>query len=400
MAVFVPNSSCVACTPLIQLDTTSSTGATASRPIELWSNVEPHGFEMKICNRGNCTFYVFLRRNGLEFVHSWTISAIVDPSGNVVATAHPFREEFQVPPGQEAIFPVRDQVVTHIGVLCVPTRETICPFCEVDIVLELSCGEKILYYIQPPIPIDAENNPVTISGVVECNTRAGATTTLTPSAYSAQLVICPVTFAQEAKIIATVPLRAVQGSTTSAMFEFSNVRHRNLSCFRVDIRCLATGNIIGSAPCQPALSGSSRSISVNSPIVINCSSTTCSPRLVSITGNIACTGGTSTNIQAQLVSCGIGTATCVGATGSSGTGSCSTATGVVVATSSVSTGGTGATGTYRFDDVAEGCYQIQFACTGATTTLFSTVVPCRLYCTTGSSSVITATGITLTCACS
>lgn len=389
--VFAPTSTCLACTDVIRIDSSSSTGASPTNPIEIFSTFDPQPFRLCVRNKGNCTLFVYVRRNNQPFQLSSNSIAIMDQSGNMIASAKPFQEERKCPPSrnfdfiEECCLEELGFNVTHIAILCVPTDPNVCPLCDVEICLTLVCGEQLFYSIQPPVPVNLRHTPITISGKVQCLPPENDNQpVLNPLAYFAQLITCPIRAGGESKVIAKTTLFGIDDQTAS--FEFKDVKDSKLCCFRVEIVCISSGAVQGSSRCQLTLSPMTV---IESPILIDC--TTCPARVTSIIGQVVCTSGAATLVVPSLMQCNPGTANCFNATGGTGsTGSCGSALSDVLATTTVDPNGN-----FRFDNVAEGCYQIQFRCANPLSILAT--IPCALYCSRAVTNVGTTTIATCNC---
>lgn len=435
-SILTPSFECTTCEHLIHADEDSFTGATATRPCELWAENEPHGFCLEISNKGSCEIYVFLRRFDEDYPRAGTPLALTNMDGSVVidekghpVQAIPYDPAFKFRSGIEFDRFVVDieRRICGIGILCVRTDNNVCPICEADIALSLSCGETLVYKMVPPL-IESSSSRLTITGTIECTDLATTTTTTTTAAATdtdiinprnlrAQLICCK--FGRSgrignaaAKVVETVPITVTDASSNTGSYTFDNV---SIDCFRIDIVCTTAGSasttsiartgagggigvteanrgILGSSECQ-LVNGNTR-IMVE-PIVIDC--TTCVDRMVTITGQAVCSttlstaGAAITDVTVQIIRCEKKSTAVCGASGSLACGSPL----LVTPTFSEELGTDG-----KFSaSVPEDCYFVRFVCTSAPTTVIypaAGVTPiCQFFCKTTTNLGV----ITIPCTC-
>jgi hypothetical protein len=384
--MFTPSSMCAICNNIIHLDPNSPTGASATRPCELWSEAQGHGFCLQARNFGSCKIFVFVRSIGQpDFPLASFPVTLTNPDGSAVlnsngtpVTAVPFEpaaifdsftevNEFQK---------ISAEFFVAVGILCVKSSPAVCPICDVEFTLTLSCGETLFYKIAAPILANpVVMTPINIMGTVQCRV---STDVLNTKNLSAQLVACACCRACPTRVVATVPITASTTMTDQGTFEFKNVQ---VECFRVLIICNTTtagaNNILGASDCQ--LVGGSTTIMVD-PISISC--TACQDIMVTVTGTAVCaTGpgaptGAVTDVTVQFIRCVKNADAKCGAMGSMACGSPL----MVTPTFSMALPSTG----IFTASVPQDCYLVRFVCTSSPTTVLTTtpVQTCQFFCKT------------------
>lgn len=396
--LFTPSSVCALCNHIIHLDPNSPTGATATIPCELWSESILHGFCLKARNFGTCKVFIYVKRGtDADFkLASFPVTLtnadgtpVIGENGNPV-TAFPF-EPFAIFDAHTEIneLPLlSNEFFTAIGVLCIRSSPAVCPICDVEFELTLSCGETLLYKIAAPLLANPSvMTALTIHGTVQCRVD---TDTINTRNLRAQLVSCACCKTCPSRVLATVPIIPSSTMTNQGTYEFKNVQ---VECFRVIIICANTGttststvtvlnapnnsanntmaNVLGASDCQ--LVNATTTIMVD-PIAINCN--TCEDRIVTVTGTAVCSnlGGNVSNVTVQFIRCEKkGDVKC----GTAGNMAC----GSPLMVTPTFTAPLGTDGKFSAM-VPEDCYFIRFVCTSSPTTVLTTspVLSCTFFC--------------------
>lgn len=394
-----PSTACSVCNHLIHIDPSSPTGASPTRPCELWSEPIGRGFRLCARNLGTCKVLVFVKRIGeADFPLSSFPITLTDTDGSPVlgangkpVTAVPYQPfaTFDSFTDVNILEHLSTEFFVSIGFLCIRSHASVCPICDVEFTLTLSCNpdEHFLYKIANPlIGNPLVNTPLSISGIVQCDDEDD---TIDVRNLRAQLVSCSCCKNCPIRVIDSVPIIASDTATNQGTYEFKNVL---VDCFRVVIICTTlsssgtvvtsgTGNkILASSECQ--LSGASignRTLTVD-PISINC--TTCPVRNITVTGQAVCSSsstGVITNVTVQFIRCVKNFDAKCGQTGSMACGSPL----LVTPTFTLALPADG-----KFSaTIPEDCYLVRFVCTSSPTTVLTTTptLSCAFFCKTTTS---------------
>jgi hypothetical protein len=409
--IFAPSTECSTCNHLIFYDPNSDTGASATRPCELWSEDTEHGFCLEARNFGSCELLVFIR----QFDQDWPLSSnpmtLTNPDGSVVlgenglpVTALAYEPAFRFRSFVEfQEFNVGiERRACGIGILCIRASPTTCPICDVELVLTLSCGEKLFYKIAPPVIANSlVNTPVTISGNVDCILDSD---NINVNNLRAQLISCATARGVNGRVIDTVPLVINGGGSTTSNVASYIFRNVLVECFRVNIICTGTitsttstvrsaalgqnlgRNVIGTSECQ--LVNGANNVVVD-PIDINC--TSCIDSMVTVTGTVVCSSSSGVsnvgNVTVQFIPCEKKDgASC---TSSNNTANC----GLPLMTTPTFSQALPTTGIFSAT-VPANCYLVRFVCTTSPTTILTStpsLTSCRFFCQTGTTNLGTIT---------
>jgi hypothetical protein len=413
---------CSTCQHLVRANPESATGASATLPCVLWAEDEGHGFCLEVRNKGTCDVAIFIQRRGeAGFPLADSPVTLLNSDGTVVmnsngepARATPFQEEFRFRGGgrrggsdvQKFELDECEQVVA-IGVLCVRREPSVCPLCDVEFCLSLSCGWKPYYKVAPAFSDGNFANGASsfsVTGSVNCRLDAD---TINVRNLRAQLVTCTGCRSDSNNaVLQTVPLVLNPSMSDQATYRFTGVR---ASCFRVQIVCtsgvsassgnaIAIGTPLASSECQ--LVNGASTIEID-PIQIVC--TDCVDRTVIVRGTAQCSAATTAagfaigDVTVKLFPCVKNLAP------SGGVIPCGTADSVACGTALMTTTFSQvlpASGVFEFRDIPENCYLVQFSCTSTGAILTATggaggTLTCQNFCR-----AITNLGtITLNCNC-
>lgn len=403
---FQPSTECSGCSRLIELDDESPTGAVATIPCELWTNGVGRGFEMHVRNYGSCEVHIFLRSEGENrFRRASGPATMMNTEGKIVmradgsgpATAIPFQSDYQIRTRDRSdgecfenkIIVEESRRVCAIGILCV-RQAGLCPDCDIDICLTLSCGQSRLYRVSALADIERESNggsnrrEHTITGIVQCPPVPGTTDgteigTLDPTNLLAELICCPRIRGEDEtltdRILDTVAVTPSITDPTMGTYVFRQA----VSCFRVRIICGPDGKVVGtgtstgtgrsrvlgSSECQLVEEGSGgggnstrgRPIAVE-PIVIDCAA--CVDLTVRFGGTAVCTSsstGVISNVSVQFIRC------VTNETVDPGTGRERLTCGAPLANAVVLQLPIPANGIFLTTPIPQDCYLVQFVCT-------------------------------------
>lgn len=439
-SMFAPNSDCDSCNHLIYFDPNSNTGASATPPCLIWSDTCPQGFSIRARNNGTCRLQVYARtinngngngiggNNNSPWGELGASIALLNTDGTQVftedgipITARPFEPIGVIDQNNFEITKI-EPIYTAIGVLCIQTSPTICPICNVNLVLSFPNGEESEYRVGTERFFNRGGSMgTTIRGTVDCRNTGDDTLNITN--LRARLISCPECSTDQVNVFSTVPLQISSNvnSNTEATYEFKNIR--GISCFRVEIICVAPTATLTNSSSSASTSASSasnirRGLVLNTrsqanlltsrnvlassecklindqniftvpPLFIDCNA--CQDTTVTVNGTVVCRGSTTAttltdNITVQFISCETknGGGSIDIKCGTSGTSAC----GSPLMVSPTYQAPLNSNGTFSAS-VPIGCYLIRFVCTSSPTTILTIVSP---------SSLITGTGCNYYC---